>query len=134
MLFGGEVLKAMDEVSGSLASMYLNDPDLITVHVGEEVLFMTPIRQGEAGVVVARVVLVTTQIISIYIEVWGGSMNQPEKFTRRYVGFGQCAVLDENGVMRKNLEPYRDPSPAAALAEQVVEFQKQLRKSVLQIV
>ena len=131
ILFGGEVLKSMDEISGSLANLYLATPDLVAVHVGEEVLFLEPIRQTEAGKVVARVLLVTEKIICIYIEVWGGKPNNPEVFTRRYTGFGLCAVIDKNGEMLKNLKPYRDPSEITKLAELVINFQKNIRELIL---
>lgn len=131
ILFGGEVLKSMDEISGSLANLYLADPGLTAVHVGEEVLFLEPIRQGEAGKVVARVLLVTEKIICVYIEVWGGPLAKPNTFTRRYVGFGLCAIVDKQGKMIKNLETYRDPSELTQCAESVVAFQKNLRNSIL---
>jgi acyl-CoA hydrolase len=131
ILFGGEVLKTMDELSGSAANLFMGDPDLTAVHVSEFVWFTKPLRADEAGVVVAKVVLVTDRIISVYIEVWGGALGDPENYTLRYSGFGQCAVLDASGAMKKDLEPYRDPSPIAGVAERVVEFQKDLRPALL---
>ncbi len=131
ILFGGEVLKSMDEISGSLANLYAADPRFTAVHVGEEVLFLKPICQGEAGKVIAKVLVVTGQIICVYIEVWGGRPTQPDMFTRRYVGLGLCAVIDEQGKMVKDLEPYRDPSELTQYAEAVIAFQKNLRNSIL---
>lgn len=131
MLFGGKVLESMDEISGSLANLYLATPGLVAIHAGEEVLFLKPIRSGEAGKVIARVLLVTEKIICVYMEVWGGKPNEPDKFTRRYVGFGLCAVINKEGKMIHNLEPYQDPSNLTQSAEQVVSFQRMLRKSIL---
>lgn len=131
MLFGGKVLESMDEISGSLANLYLATPGLVAIHAGEEVLFLEPIRSGEAGKIIARVLLVTEKIICVYIEVWGGQPHKPDQFTRRYAGFALCAVINENGEMVLNLQPYRDPSKLTEYAEQVVIFQKTLRKSIL---
>lgn len=131
MLFGGKILESMDEISGSLANLYLATPGLVAIHAGEEVLFLEPIRSGEAGKVIARILLVTEKIICVYIEVWGGPANDPDKFTRRYAGFGLCAVVNKNSEMVRNLQPYRDPSKLTEYAEQVVNFQKILRKSIL---
>ncbi|MDP3792514.1 MAG: hypothetical protein Q8Q89_02170 [bacterium] len=131
MLFGGKVLESMDEISGSLANLYLATPGLVAIHAGEEVLFLEPIQSGEAGKIVARVLLVTEKIICVYIEVWGGKPSEPEQFTRRYAGFALCAVINETGEMVKNLSPYRDPSKTTDYAEQVVVFQKNIRKSLL---
>lgn len=132
ILFGGKVLELMDEISGSLANLYIARPNYQTVHVGEEVLFLEPIRSSETGKVIARVLLVTEKIICIFIEVWGGKASEPDNFTRRYAGFGLCAVVNEKGEMIKDLTPYRDPSDTTKYAEQVVEFQRTLRKSILQ--
>lgn len=131
MLFGGKVLESMDEISGSLANLYLATPGLVAIHAGEEVLFLEPIRSGEAGKVIARVLLVTEKIICVYIEVWGGQPQKPDQFSRRYAGFGLCAVINEKEEMVKNLQPYRDTSNLTEYAEQVVVFQKTLRKSIL---
>lgn len=131
ILFGGKVLESMDEISGSLANLYLATPGLVAIHAGEEVLFLESIRSGEAGKVIARVLLVTEKIICVYIEVWGGKLNEPDKFTRRYVGFGLCAVINEKEEMVKNLQPYQDPSSLTQYAEQVVTFQRTLHKLIL---
>lgn len=129
ILFGGKILETMDEISGSLANLYLATPGWQAVHVGEEVLFLQPIRAGESGKVIAKVLLVTEKIICVYVEVWGGRSEEPDRFTRRYVGFGLCAVVDMQGIMIKHLTTYRDPSPLTAIAEHVVAFQKELRQS-----
>lgn len=131
MLFGGKVLESMDEISGSLANLYLATPGLVAIHAGEEVLFLEPIRSGEAGKIIARVLLVTEKIICVYIEVWGGRPQGPNNFTRRYAGFALCAVIKESGEVIRNLQPYRDPSKMTEYAEQVVIFQRTIRKSIL---
>ena len=131
MLFGGKILESMDEISGSLANLYLATPGLVAVHAGEEVLFLEPILAGEAGKVIAKVLLVTEKIICVYIEVWGGQVQEPDKFTRRYIGFGLCAVINEEGKMVHNLKPYQDSSNLTRYAEQVINFQRILRKSIL---
>ena len=131
MLFGGKVLESMDEISGSLANLYLATPGLVAIHAGEEVLFLEPIRSGEAGKIIARVLLVTKKIICVYIEVWGGKPSEPEQFTRRYTGFALCAVINEKGEVVKDLRPYRDQSQITEYAEQVVNFQRTIRKLIL---
>lgn len=131
ILFGGKVLEMMDEISGSLANLYLATEGLLAIHAGEEVLFLEPIRSSEVGKVVARVLLVTEKIICVYVEVYGGQVQHPDQFTRRYAGFGLCAVINEKGEIFHNLEPYRDPSEMTRYAEEVTNFQKNLRKSIL---
>ena len=133
ILFGGKVLELMDEISGSLASLYIATPGLQAVHAGEEVLFLDPIRSSETGKVIARILLVTEKIICIHVEVWGGQNQEPDNFTRRYVGFGLCAVVDDQGKMVHDLKPYRDPSPLTEIAERVLNFQRNLRKSILKV-
>ena len=131
ILFGGKVLELMDEASGTLANHYLSDPELVAVHVGEEVFFPRPISSGEIGTVIAKVLLVTEKIICVHVEIWGKQPSKRHRFTRRYAGFGLCAVIDKNGKMIKDLELYRDPSKLTEYAEQVVKFQRNLRKSIL---
>ena len=132
ILFGGEVLKKMDEISGILASLYIGTKDLIAMHVAELVLFEKPITTGEVGKVIARVVRVTEKIVCVYIQVFGGSTQEPDAFTTRYEGFGLCVVTKKNGrknsrKMLRNLEPYSDETPLSDIALKVIEFLRSTR-------
>ncbi len=130
MLFGGKVLEIVDEVSGSLATLFVGTPCRQAVHVGEEVLFLQPIRAGEAGKVTARVVHCTEKLIGIHVTVFGGDLQRPDTFTKRYEGFGICAILDADGAMVRTLEPYDDGTTTASIARTVIEFQRSLRKQL----
>ncbi|MBI4142951.1 hypothetical protein HY480_03700 [Candidatus Uhrbacteria bacterium] len=130
MLFGGKVLEIVDEVSGSLATLFVGTPGHQAVHVGEEVLFLQPILAGEAGKVAARVVLGTEKIVCVHVVVSGGDLQRPETFTTRYEGFGICAILDPRGAMVRTLEPYDDGTDIARIARTVIEFQRSLRKQL----
>jgi len=133
IMFGGKILKSMDEVSGYLANLYIATPGLASVHSSVLVLFLKPIRSGEAGKVIARIILVTEKIICVYMEMWGGHLNQPDKFTLRYVGVGFCVVSDKNGdgEMIKTLEPYREEAEITEYAEKLIELVRSLRRMIL---
>ena len=132
ILFGGKVLELMDEASGTLANYYYSKkPKQVVVHTGEEVHFLKPLRAGETGKVIARVLLVTKKIICIYMEVRGGQPGKNTKLTRRYAGFGLCAAINKEGKMIKNLKPYRSRAGLTGQAERIVKFQRMIRKEIL---
>lgn len=134
MLFGGEILKSMDEISGNLATLFAGQENYQAVHAGEIVYFEKPITTAEVGRIIARVVLCTDKIVCVYIEVYGGSPRKPEAFTLRYEGFGLCVILDasdpEHHRMVQNLEPYNDGSPIVPIARKAIAFQKRTRNAL----
>ncbi len=133
MLFGGKVLDVIDELSGSLATMFVGTKGLQSVHVGHTVIFARSIRVGESALAVSRVVFSTKKIMCVHTRVFGGNTQSPNEFTRRYEGFGLCAVLDENDAMVKDLEPYTDGSLLAAHGSRVIAFQRKLAKALKSI-
>ncbi|MDO8557962.1 MAG: hotdog domain-containing protein [bacterium] len=133
MLFGGKVLEVIDELSGSLATLFVGTKGLPSIHVGHTVIFMKPIRVGESALAVSRVVFSTKKIICVHTRVFGGNTQLPGEFTKRYEGFGLCAVLDANNVMVKNLEPYTDRSEFATLGSRIIGFQRKLVKALKSI-
>lgn len=136
MLFGGEVLKSMDELSGTLANYFLAIPHWQAVHAGEIVYFEKPLLAGESGKIIARVMLVCEKIICVYIAVFGGPMQKPDEFTLRYEGFGLCAVLDTSRAPQihtvHTLSPYEDMEhpQIVAIARDAVEFQKRTLRAL----
>ena len=134
ILFGGKILESIDEISGMLANLYLAREGFVASHSSENVHFFRPIRTTEMGRIMAHLLLVTEKIICVYVEVWGGKATHPDNFTLRYAGFGLCAVINEQTeIMVKDLEPYRDLSNLymTEWAEKVVEFDRSLRKAIL---
>ena len=134
MLFGGEVLKSMDEISGNLATLFVGRENHQAVHAGEIVYFEKPITAAEVGRIIARVALCTDKIVCVYTEVHGGSPQKPESFTLRYEGFGLCVILDttdpQQHRMVQNLEPYNDSSSVAPIAREAIAFQKRTRNAL----
>lgn len=133
MMFGGEVLKAIDEISGSLATLFIAREGLRAVHVGEEVFFHKPIRSGECAHVVARVALSTDKIVCAHVVVRGGNPETPDAFDLRYEGFGLCAVIDRTRTLVRDLTPYTSTDARlVAIAQRVVEFQRNTRRALLE--
>lgn len=131
ILFGGEVLKKMDEISGILATYYVDTENLVAVHIGEEVLFRKPIETGETGRLIARVVRVTAKIVCVYVRVYGSSTHAPKDFTKRYEGFGLCAVINKKTkAMLQDLDPYSDGTIASDIALEVIELQRSIRRKL----
>lgn len=135
ILFGGNVLTSMDEISGNLATLFVGSPDRCGMHVGEAVLFEEPIETGEIGMVVARVAYGTEKIIVVYIAVYGGKPQEPNNFTLRYEGFGLCAVFDltdPNRAIVRDLDPYADPDYPELVerAKEELAHQRDMRKKL----
>jgi len=130
MLFGGEVLKTVDELSGNLATAFVATPGLQAVHTSEDVHFYKPLQGSEAGLVIASVVLATEKIVCVHIAVVGGDAQDPSAFSLRYRGFGLCAILAGEGTMVNWLTPYEGNPALVPTARKVVEFHREIRKEL----
>ncbi len=130
ILFGGEILKIVDEVSGALASLFASQQ---SVHIGEEVFFRRAIMIGETTRIIFRVVLTTPKIIVVHIQIFGGGFDI-EKFNLRYEGVSLCGVLGPDGklapVPQLLLPPEKRNTRIAEIAQSVVNFQKETIKKL----
>ncbi len=130
ILFGGEILKIVDEVSGALTSLFTGQQ---SVHIGEEVFFRKAIMIGETTRIIFRVVHTTPKIIVVHTQIFGGEF-EIENFSLRYEGISLCGVLGPDGklaaVPQLSLQAERRNSRIAEIAQGVVNFQKETIKKL----
>lgn len=130
ILFGGEILKIVDEVSGALASLFASQQ---SVHIGEEVFFRKAIMIGETTRIIFRVVHTTPKIIVVHTQIFGGEFDI-ENFNLRYEGVSLCGVLGPDGklapVPQLSLPAEKRNTRIAEIAQSVVNFQKETIKKL----
>ncbi len=130
MQFGGEILKVVDEVTGTLSSIFAGRQ---AVHLGQEVFFRKPIMVGETTQMKFRVVLTTQKFIVVHTEVFGGELDI-DRFTLRYEAFSICGIIGADGrlaeVPQLTLPPNEKHERIAKIAEEVVHNQGGLLKKL----